>query len=648
MKAEIVRRLKRANPARGSRLPESVSAQGQRVSTTSIEDFRLALHASAGETVSVALESVSSSAEPGSALIEVRAIAASGARLSIPKWPNRSARVGDYRYLETAEPGAIALTVLEVQMPEHALQLELVGHRWKAAIETAIVGSPIVNRSSDKNWIFETPTGARLQQSAAMLDRQLEIPADATTVEVCINNVAVGSPSSGPVRISVQDAAGDELLPLPELQQHPDLGPIVNLRGEIGEHATTLISFSVPRNAVCVRLRGVDWDEKTAQISGEPTLRSTSRSALSIDRFIGGIPHDEQLIVIDTTAPPMGHETLGLRPNNLTHAYARAGRWVVFLPFSSLQDFDHHVGERVVQVPRAEAQDLWVALREHRRGLSDIYICSSFPSFEALAAASDAKRIGWTVVYEVRDDMEEFNRVGYSKWYSSILEQQMLRTADCVASVSRALDEKMATMHPSLGPHQVIPNGVRSSTIVSGAALRTRAVADARSGSTTVGYVGHLTSSWFDWSMLTSVATDMPDVRFEIVGHGMPDDLDLPANVVYLGPKTHDELVAIVEHWKVGLISFRDIPLTRAVDPNKIYEYFAWGLRCVTVEMGSVSEYPWTKVYHDVESFVEHLRSALEAPVADADLAELESFLAGVDWDSRALQMLDFMTEAVA
>lgn len=646
MKSEIARRAGKL-ASRGPRVPKVVRVDALRVPTSPVESFHQRLEVADGEHLSIAIESIASDAVEGAALIEIRMLSASGARVSIPGWGQRSNRVAEYIYLEPSTAESIALTRIEVKVPKHAVRLELIGHRWKSSVATALVGDPVVNRSTDSSWVFTTPTGASLTHSARALDRVLQLPASDTRVEIRIEHVAERDASSGPVSITLLDRNGAEMLPLPTLQQHPHHGPIALLKGEPGKHVTTLVAFDVPFGAAAVRVRGVDWGAKTASVTGDITMLGTQRAESTIEEFIASIPHDDKLIVIDTTAPPMGHATLGLRPNNLSFAYARAGCWVVFLPFSSLQEFGNEVGTRLFQVARNDVDRLWSAIRAHRRGRADTYICSSFPSLAALSSAHEAKRLGWTVTYEVRDDMEEFNRVGYSKWYSTILEQQMLRTADRVVSVSRALDEKMESMLPGLRTHTVIPNGVRTETIEGGAALRTREAADRRASSSTVGYVGHLTPSWFDWPLLVRVAAAMPDVRFEIVGHGMPETLELPENVVYLGAKTHEELVDIVQHWQVGLIPFRDIPLTRSVDPNKIYEYFAWGLRCVTVEMGAVRDYPWTRVYDDAGSFVEHLRWALETPVTDEDLAELSQFMRTVDWNSRAQEMLAYMETGV-
>lgn len=155
--------------------------------------------------------------------------------------------------------------------------------------------------------------------------------------------------------------------------------------------------------------------------------------------------------------------------------------------------------------------------------------------------------------------------------------------------------------------HFVIPNAVNKHVIETTKRLRTPQVTAQRNSSNKVGYVGHLTESWFDWPLVVEAAKRLPDVIFEIVGHGMPKNIKLPGNVEYLGPKSHDELRPLVQTWKVGLIPFADIPLTRSVDPNKIYEYFAWGLRCVSAPMGMVQEYPSTWVYRGVDEFVESI-----------------------------------------
>jgi glycosyltransferase involved in cell wall biosynthesis len=163
------------------------------------------------------------------------------------------------------------------------------------------------------------------------------------------------------------------------------------------------------------------------------------------------------------------------------------------------------------------------------------------------------------------------------------------------------------------------------------------------SGGFKVGYVGHLTPAWFDWNKVNRLAERMPEVTFEIIGHGLPDHLKLPENVRFLGHKTHDELLDIVPDWQVALIPFVPSPLTFGVDPNKIYEYLALGLRTVTADMGAVRACPSTWVYTSFEGLEQSVREALCRPFSADELEQMEDFLARSTWRQRAEAMLAIM-----
>lgn len=641
------RGLRRSLSNKLNRKPEvslgSYYQDGTKYPTVPIETFELDIPAEPGERLTIVAESMSSEAVDGAALFELQALTSTGARVAIPQWGYRSNRIQEYQYIAPAEPGHVAMTVLSVPIPPGASSLKLVGRKWKKDVATSVIGAPVVNSTRATSWKFETETGAKLEYPAWRYHDVLEISPGTKTIRLSVNHIARNERSAGPLAIKFLDSDSNELMPIGELAQHPIHGSISVLNGAPDAFTTTHIELSIPDSARYVSFTGLDWANKTPHIVGGIRLEAIEDKQLSIEQFIASIPLSEQLYVVDTTAPPVGHSTLGLRPNNLSYAAIAQGHWVVFLPFSSLQEFPAHPEDNLYQVPRSNVDRLWTALRTYRENTHDTYVCSSFPSFEAVTVAHDLRRLGWTIVYEVRDDMEEFNRVGYSRWYRPVLEQRMLALADCVVSVSRALDEKMTVMQPQLGRHTVIPNAVRQSVIDDDASLRTISAARARENSHVVGYVGHLTDSWFDWPLLISAAQSLPDITFEIVGHGMPANLQLPSNVYFLGPKSHNELLEIVARWGAGIIPFKDIPLTHSVDPNKIYEYFAWGLRCVTVQMGSVDTYPWTKVYSGHDSFVESLQWALHTPVTNKDLDQLDEFVTHMSWATRMEEMLVFI-----
>ena len=195
---------------------------------------------------------------------------------------------------------------------------------------------------------------------------------------------------------------------------------------------------------------------------------------------------DARVVVLDTTAPPLGHQTLSLRPNRLAAEFEKLGAWVIFFPFGSLQDQDTHVSDRVRQFPRSEFEHFVnVALECQAR--SKTYVCSSFPNMHAVAAMDTLKAAQWRTVYEVRDDMEEFNRVGYSKWFRPALEARAVATADTVITVSPRLARKMDIIGNGESRAIVVPNAVSQELVDKARAIRQARVETGSSGRSKVG-----------------------------------------------------------------------------------------------------------------------------------------------------------------
>ena len=162
---------------------------------------------------------------------------------------------------------------------------------------------------------------------------------------------------------------------------------------------------------------------------------------------------------------------------------------------------------------------------------------------------------------------------------------------------------------------------------------------------TTIGYFGHLTPQWFDWDSLAWIARSRPGYTFEVIGHGAPQALDLPANVKLLGPKKHPEICRHASRWKVAIIPFKTGPLADGVDPIKIYEYFGLGLPVVSFRMPQISDYPYTRTVDTREDFVAALdQAALEQP----DPEVLAAFLKVNTWDARARQLLEWTDEILS
>lgn len=150
------------------------------------------------------------------------------------------------------------------------------------------------------------------------------------------------------------------------------------------------------------------------------------------------------------------------------------------------------------------------------------------------------------------------------------LQQRILAAADGVIATSAAvLDGLGAIDAPSL----VMENGVDLDRFGSDTA---------QPRPQTCVYVGALDAR-FDWDRLRAWATAQPDVRFVVAGPGATPT-PLPANVEMLGAVAYDELPALLQTARVGLLPLSDDPLNAGRSPMKLYEYLASGAAVLTRE----------------------------------------------------------------
>lgn len=606
--------------------------------TQEIENFTQIYDVQNLKTASIAIESRSSSFdEPGSALVELRAKNREGTRQSIPGWAFVSARVGEYHYLTAQGTDDTAITMFDIKVPSDVTTLELVGHRWKHAVKTEVIGSPIF--SGEKIGPLRTTTTGRVLTSLAHQYREMfTVPQGATHVDFRLPIFGGKNVARVPFRFEFFRNNGELSLPSSGMPQHKTHGPIELVETRANGNSIAQMRIPLPERIDQIAIVGVDWGSNTPTILENAVVNFEFGDAFNAREFLNGLEDKQNLVLIDTTAPPVGHETLSLRPNNLAESWAKLGIAVIFLPFSTIQDQDARPSDNILQINRGEIEAVKTWLFENRAGSNNTYVCSSFPSHQAVSLVDAFNARGWNTVYECRDDMEEFNRVGYSKWYHPQLERRVVEQVSQVTAVSKSLACKLKSITKKPVTVDVTPNGVNSELIEDAACLRTSSVALRRSESKKFGYVGHLTDAWFDWDLVISAAVKRPSYEFEIVGHGKPEHLSLPGNVKYLGPMAHEDLPQVVVEWRAGIIPFIDSPLTRSVDPNKIYEYYAWGLPCISAEMGSVREYPLARVYESTDQYIDALDDCVSCELTDDDLELIEKFLATCSWDYRAAQ----------
>ncbi len=159
-----------------------------------------------------------------------------------------------------------------------------------------------------------------------------------------------------------------------------------------------------------------------------------------------------------------------------------------------------------------------------------------------------------------------------------------------------------------------------------------------------LGYAGAL-AAWIDLELLERLALAFPAASLVLVGPAvgalepLRNLLASHRNVHWLGPVPHAELPHFVAGMDVCLIPFRPSALTRGVNPNKLYEYFALGKPVVSTNF---SPYlcrfePLLRVAADADGWVRLVGECMAAP---GDPAARREVARQHGWDAKAAAMV--------
>ena len=313
------------------------------------------------------------------------------------------------------------------------------------------------------------------------------------------------------------------------------------------------------------------------------------------------------------------------RPIRLTRVMLERGNSVIFNYHRSniRDDLPEYEDDKLIQVPIDITAEIIEEICEIDYGPRRKILMISYPHPIIPKILHRFKQNGWVVIYDARDDWEEFSKVGQASWYRSWAEKYIVMNSDMSSAVSWPLAEKLSNY--STKDVTVVPNALSPN-------FRSKDFKKNADSSKLVGYFGHLTDSWFDWDSLIEISVDMQDYTFEIIGHSEPENLQLPENIILMGPKNHPEINKIAARWNAAIIPFKTGALSDAVDPIKIYEYLALGLPTVSFSMPQIDDYPITKTCADIEEFKLGLDWAVNL---DFNPSDVEEWLEENTWEKR-------------
>lgn len=578
--------------------------------------------------------------------------------------------LGNFAYLNNGTKTAPARTELNFSLPEGAKQLGIAFVRSRQDVQTELLqaidvketesvqtttGSAFHRISSDhapqpqdavthKLVYFEKKTCVTFDNTAAS-DEVTYTVSPHHTYELSTTVYRQLNQTSKPALLAIKilDGNGQSLsIHAKGVSSSARFGSYAYIEGGKNKLAITM-----PEAAASLHVKVVPWhaDDFCVGLPQDIKLISIPKEAIdqkirkAIDRVLAQAKKSQQLVIVYTGTKRIGEA-------NRANRSMMFARLLESMQIPTIYTYAISPGETrfdadsdfLVQVPLEQfAKHSTTIIAD--ADVENKILIGSLPDAELCRLIGLAKYMGWKTVYECRDDWEEFAAVGSTKWYEDNFEQFAVSHCTKTFCVSPALQRKMQLFTDE--PEKVLlsPNGTTIDFVNHSKIYRTRRQKEGTPQPPIIGYFGHLTDHWFDWQALCQTAQHLPDIRFEVIGFDFADR-DVPANMHYLGSKTHEEIIAIANRWAIGLIPFKSGRLARSVDPIKIYEYLSLGLITVTTPMGAVNTYPLTFTYND-GGLTNAIKRALAYMPTAQDWKQVEQLLAGATWRHRLIHLLE-------
>ena len=153
-----------------------------------------------------------------------------------------------------------------------------------------------------------------------------------------------------------------------------------------------------------------------------------------------------------------------------------------------------------------------------------------------------------------------------------------------------------------------------------------------------VGYVGAI-AHWFDADLVAALAESRKDTIFHLCGDVTSKEaqaLDRYPNVHLYGEIAYNDVPAFLSHMDVLIIPFKIIPIIRACDPVKFYEYSAMGLPTVITPMPELDRVRHLAfVAMNAREFSNKIDQAARKGKKKSFASRLKKFAANNTWEQR-------------
>ncbi|MDO5642259.1 MAG: glycosyltransferase [Paracoccus sp. (in: a-proteobacteria)] len=246
------------------------------------------------------------------------------------------------------------------------------------------------------------------------------------------------------------------------------------------------------------------------------------------------------------------------------------------------------------------------------------------------------------------DCMDEI--AGFSNTDQAILalEEDMIARADHMVVSSQYLFDKYSSSRPVT----LIRNGADVSHFIRDGddpALPGFLQGKLREGAIRVGYVGAI-AEWFDTDLIESIALENPDFDIHLCGAVSaepPARLAALPNVTLHGEIAYADVPGFLMAMDVLTIPFQLLPIIKACDPVKFYEYSAMRKPTVSTALPELARAgDLVTIASDASGFAAGIRAAAASAHDPARAGALRRYALDNTWSDRAGVLLDVMEQA--
>ncbi|HOA74939.1 MAG TPA: glycosyltransferase [Phycisphaerae bacterium] len=248
------------------------------------------------------------------------------------------------------------------------------------------------------------------------------------------------------------------------------------------------------------------------------------------------------------------------------------------------------------------------------------------------------------VIYYCVDAFGEFS--GYNRALIERRERELIDRANVVITTSPPLYDSKRSLHPNV---HLIEHGVDHQHLARALADETAVPEDiARLPRPIFGFVG-VVGDWVDVQLVTELARRRPGASVVMIGPRSAAFNSIPSlpNLHWLGPRDHRLLPGYLKSFDVGLIPFRQVPLTHNANPIKLYEYLAAGVPTVSTSLPAVKPIPGSVwLADDAAAAADCCDQALRHNTP-AERAARSRLMLAHSWVQRLEELSEIVTQAI-